>query len=469
MPRSQNQPLSRLFASTTMPVYVLDERRTVVYCNTACVAWTGLSAQQLLLLRCDYHTEQQASRESDIAAGLCPPPDVFAGRCMSSSVGFRCADGTVTRRDARFVPLTGNDGIVESVLAVVAAVDSPELIPESDHESPEELHVRLRALRQSIGSHFQIDSLIGNCPESRRLREQVRAAADLKSPIMIVGRPGSGREHLARAIHAARAATNSSLVVVECAIVDGELFRRSLDAVRHVVDAAPDAHGTLLLKEVDRLSSECQVELQRRLDQQGSERIFLIGTATQSLRVLARREEFRLELSCALQVFTIDVVSLEERRSDIRLLAQNFLERRNQTPGKQLAGFSPEAQDMLEAYPWPGELDELRNAVNEAAERALGVVITPAELPEEVQNWGQAVARHHRPAQAIEMDRFLEQIQRELIAQALQRTRRNRTKAAELLGISRARLLRLMGSLGLQTPPDDGEPIFELDEPDAQE
>jgi DNA-binding NtrC family response regulator len=141
---------------------------------------------------------------------------------------------------------------------------------------------------------------------------------------------------------------------------------------------------------------------------------------------------------------------LAERREDLPLVAQLFLEEVNSQGGKQLAGFTPEALDAMHAYPWPGNLDELAATVAVAHQRAGGPQITLADLPDEIHLAAAAAARPRKPEETIVLDEFLARVERELIQRALRRAKGNKTRAARLLGMTRPRLYRRMVQLGLE-------------------
>jgi DNA-binding NtrC family response regulator len=141
---------------------------------------------------------------------------------------------------------------------------------------------------------------------------------------------------------------------------------------------------------------------------------------------------------------------LAQRREDLPMLAQLFVEEANVRSTKQVAGFSSEAMDRLDAYPWPGNIDELAQMVAQAHERAEGPQITPGDLPERIHLAAAAAAHPRRPEETIVLDEFLGRVERELIRRALARAKGNKTKAAKLLGMTRPRLYRRLVQLGLE-------------------
>jgi DNA-binding NtrC family response regulator len=138
------------------------------------------------------------------------------------------------------------------------------------------------------------------------------------------------------------------------------------------------------------------------------------------------------------------------------LLAQCFLEENNARGGKQLGGFSPQALDRLDAYVWPGNGDELAKVVAEAWAHAEGPLVQAADLPPRLALAAEPAGHPRRKDETIVLDEFLEQIQRELIGRAMQRSRGNKAKAARLLGLTRPRLYRRLLQLGMAV--DHGRP-----------
>ena len=159
---------------------------------------------------------------------------------------------------------------------------------------------------------------------------------------------------------------------------------------------------------------------------------------------------FRGDLAAALSTIVIELPPLAGRREDLPLLAQLFLEELNAATRRQIGGFTPAALDLLDAHAWPGNLDELAQAVAEAHRRATGREIDVADLPERLRLVGQAVAQARRPEETIVLDEYLGRVERELIRRALARAKGNKARAARLLGLTRPRLYRRMVQLGLE-------------------
>jgi DNA-binding NtrC family response regulator len=176
----------------------------------------------------------------------------------------------------------------------------------------------------------------------------------------------------------------------------------------------------------------------------------LISTSVLPLGELVQRGKFRADLAAMLSTIGIQLPALTDRREDLPLLVQIFLEDCNRQGSKQLGGFSPEAIDELVAYSWPGNLNELANIVAASHKNAQGSEIKPAELPPQIHLAAQAAAHPRKVEEPIQLDEFLQRVERELIRRAIARAKGNKTKAARLLGLTRPRLYRRMVQLGLE-------------------
>ncbi len=448
--RSVARELASLLDASTRPVYALDDRRRIVFCNPACSDWLGVAADELIGRRCDY--QASSPHDVDVTAALCPPPEAFAGTTVEAELVCPLAAGGLSRRRAHFLPLLREDGDA-AVLAVVAAEDQAE----QDRERPLEpldsaaLHGRLAELYHQVRAPYQLQRLVGESPAIRHVRDQVQLAIGGPARVAVVGPAGSGCEQVARAIHGGGDPQAAApLMPLTCSLLDPDLLQTTVTAfLRRVGQQPPQSPGTLLLLDVDELSLDSQLELLAllRLPQFA---LRTIVTARQSLLELAGGDAFQSELALALSTLVIELPPLSRRRQDIPYLAQQFLEEFNGAGGKQLAGFTVEALDRLCGLPWPGDVDELAAIVNEACQAAEGSSVRPGDLPRRVDLLASAAA-HPPPAgdETIKLDEFLSEVESELIGRAMQRARGNKARAARLLGINRQRLLRRLSQLGL--------------------
>jgi DNA-binding NtrC family response regulator len=452
--------LAKLLASTAAPIYLLDERRRIVYCNPTCAAWLELPAEELVGKACVFASCSDAVLEPMVAhvAGLCPPPDVLAGCRTVAMICCTRGDGRLIRRRAEFFPLADDAGGWPGIMVVADPHDLPAdgAAPATDSAtaaSSDEsllLHQRLQQFHHELRRHGRMDRLVGDSPAMQRVRAQVQLAAADTATVLIVGPAGSGRQHVARAVHYTRRdAVAGSLVPLSCGLLGTELLRSTLLALFGNEGDHRRASGTLLLGDVHELPTEVQTELAGYLKDVSSPlRIF--ATSIAPLDELSAANRFRVDLACALSTVVIRLPPLSERREDVPLMAQAFLEELNALGAKQLRGFSPEALDQLTSYPWPGNIDELAAIIRQAHAKAEGHQVVPADLPQRILLAAAAARLPRRGPQPIDLEEFLGTVERELILRALRLAKGNKTKAARLLSLTRPRLYRRLVQLGLE-------------------
>jgi DNA-binding NtrC family response regulator len=238
-------------------------------------------------------------------------------------------------------------------------------------------------------------------------------------------------------------------VPLACSVLGAELIRFSIQALATGAPLGADAaRSTLVLNDVDRLPPDVQTELTEVLVGRPFA-LRLVSTAEQPLVELVRRGRFQQDLAGVLSTLTIELPPLVERREDLPLLAQMFLEEINSQGTKQVGGFSPEALDRLDVHHWPGNLDELAQVVAAAHHRAGGPEIGVGDLPERIHLAAGAAAYPRRKEETIVLGDFLSRMERELVRRALARAKGNKAKAARLLGMTRPKLYRRMIELGL--------------------
>jgi transcriptional regulator of acetoin/glycerol metabolism len=450
--RSKTGELVKLFHALPTPIYLLDAGRRIVFCNQALLSWVGCASGDLEGRVSNYHSGTEVADHDALAAGLAPPP-ATPGSDLTAIVACPGPDGRLRRRRARFLPLSREAERPSALMALVDAADLPESEPAPPAGAEPEaawLHERIRSFHRRAAARLGIERLLGDSLLMRRLRAQVAMAAASAASVWIVGPPGSGRQRTAEAIHYGADGTVGSLIPLDCAVLSGELVISTVQALSaRRPSAERPAGSTLLLADVDLLPSDVQTSLAQALCGRAFP-LRLIATARQPPEELFGPGKFRQDLGLVLSTISIGLPSLAERREDLPLVAQLFLEEVNSRGGKQLAGFTPEALDALHAYPWPGNLDELAAMVAVAHQRAEGPQIALADLPEEIHLAAAAAARPRKPEETIVLDEFLARVQRELIERALRRAKGNKTRAARLLGMTRPRLYRRMVQLGLE-------------------
>ncbi|MBN2580122.1 MAG: sigma-54-dependent Fis family transcriptional regulator [Pirellulales bacterium] len=489
--RISTRELTRLLDAVPQPLYVLDEELTVVFLNEPSRNWLGPAADRLPGVRCTYQTPTGPAEADAVAAGLCPPPQVLEGRSAEAIVACPQPGGTKRRR-ARFVPLGSGPEAIWLIIALLDAEDLPEeqgdsieslmgsgvsAAPSSD-PTPADLHEAIRRFRAQAAGRCRADRLAGVSPAVRLARRQVELAAAGRCSVLVVGPPGSGRQHLAASIYYGSSETDQEdglgatvglsnrasstagqassgtlfspgLVPLDCSVLPGDEVVSTMLSLARSARENQERPAALLLHRVDEIPAELQLELAALLLKRPFP-LRVLATADAPLVELAARGQFRDDLAAALSTLTITLPPLAQRREDLPYLSQIFLEDCNAEGEKQVAGLTPAALDQLDAYPWPGDTAELRETVAAAHRRTAGREIDAADLPERLHVARRAVAHPRRPEEKIVLDEFLRHVERELIRRALARAKGNKAKAARLLGLTRPRLYRRMMQLGLE-------------------
>lgn len=442
--RSITANLSRFLSELSAPLYVIDESRKLVYLNQAAEDWLQISGDEIVGRRCDYHSEAAVDRATELAASLCPPPDVFTGATSTAIIVCPTPAGP-SRRRVRFSPISEDAVECEGVIALVdaqEATDDALQVHDAEDDSPR-LHAELQSFRLSQAARYSMNRLVGKSPAMRRVRQQVEMAIQARPRLTVVGPSGSGREHVARTIHLGQAGEESPpLLPLAGPLLDAEMLQSSITAfVRRTHQTHPNQPGALLVLDADVLSEGAQTELAGFLALPGFD-LPVLTTAHTPLLELAIAGNFRQDLAIALSTLVIELPPLVERPQDVPLLAQMFVERINAEGAVQHSGFTSAAIEQLCAYPWPENIDELAAVVREVHERAAGPAIDVADLPRALQIGIAELSPAESDEEPIVLDDFLRDVEYKLIRRALRQARGNKTKAAELLGVSRPRLHR---------------------------
>ena len=429
------------FQALGQPFYLLDDSFTLTFCNKALEEWTGCEAEKLIGQRLRYHSPGSRQKHEIIAASLAPPPEVVNGERKRIILTIDRIT-SVSRRLAEFIPL-----VPAGVLVVVDAEEATSATASEDSQQRQaaaELHQTLFSLRRRQAGRFRWDRLIGTSPTMQRIRRLARLAVDSTASVLILGEPGVGKEHLASAIHYAQE-NAGALIPIDCRLLPSELIASTILAFRKRYQREESGRRhSLLFKDADLfpvslLSLITDFVAAAPANQRG------IATSPIPPDQWAKRETLPLLLG----TLVLDLPPLRERKDDIPLLAQLFLEEKNATEDKQLAGFTSESLDFLVDYPWPGNLDELERFVADAHIKAKGPLVLPVDFPLRLQDRADALVHAPQPEESICLETFLLDIERKLIERALRRTKGNKSRAAKLLGLTRPRLYRRLEQLGL--------------------
>lgn len=449
--------VAKLFNQLSSPFYILDRDGSIRFCNKACLDWLGADADTVLGKRPRYRALDELMDRPSPVDGLAPPPAAATGSRIEGIVWRAGEDGRIIRRLARFTAIQpevdGSFAMIAEVGATDLADDAPAKRCQSVQGESECLHETLLSLRRRRSQDRALATVLGESPTMGLVRRRAALAARTDVPVTIHGPTGSGRRHVAEAIHYTQAdSSGRRLVPLDCDILDGDLILTAVSAMATAnrVDESGNRIGTLLLAEADRLPPATHVPLYEFFAERRRRFPFrLIVTARTALTALPR-EVFLPELAALLAGLEIEVPPLADRRCDIPLLAQYFLERANAECGTQREGFLPETFDALDGYAWPGNVGELARTVFDAFDAAEGPWITVRDLPRRLYHAAQAEAYPEPSAESISLDDTLLEIERELLRRALRQSEGNKAEAARLLGITRPRLYRRAVFLGLE-------------------
>jgi DNA-binding NtrC family response regulator len=310
----------------------------------------------------------------------------------------------------------------------------------------------VRLLRRQLREQGSFGRIVGNSPGIRSLYRVIEQAAPTSASVLIWGESGTGKELIAQTIHELSPRASFPFVAINCAaipetLLESEIFGHEKGAFTGAHDRRTGvfelAHrGTLFLDEIAEMVPATQVKLLRVLQERTFRRLGGRQEQTVDVRVIAatnrdpseavRDGKLREDLYYRLNVFTIDLPPLRERRADIPLLVQTFLNEFNTRNNKAVRAVDQEAMYLLERYPWPGNIRELRNVIERATILAEGDFIEARHLPPPVVSRSEQTL----PTVTLAPGTTVDEAERRLILLTLEHTRNNKTRAAEILGIS---------------------------------
>ncbi len=310
----------------------------------------------------------------------------------------------------------------------------------------------VRLLRRQLREQGSFGRIVGNSPGIRSLYRVIEQAAPTAASVLIWGESGTGKELVAQTIHELSPRASFPFVAINCAaipetLLESEIFGHEKGAFTGAHDRRTGvfelAHrGTLFLDEIAEMVPATQVKLLRVLQERTFRRLGGRQEQSVDVRVIAatnrdpseavRDVKLREDLYYRLNVFTIDLPPLRDRRADIPLLVQTFLNEFNTRNNKAVRAVDQEAMYLLERYPWPGNIRELRNVIERATILAEGDFIEARHLPPPVVSRSEQTL----PTVTLSPGTTVDEAERRLILLTLEHTRNNKTRAAEILGIS---------------------------------
>lgn len=365
--------------------------------------------------------------------------------------------------------MTGYAEIQSAVLAMKSGAADYIAKPLNPEELLNKINESLASNAESVVSQASSSSLPepnlyieGQSAAARVLYEHVRLVAPTDMSVLVTGASGTGKEYVARRIHAESGRSKAPFVAVDCGAIPKDLAASEFfghvkgsftGAIDHKTGAFVAADGgTIFLDEIGNLSYAVQVQLLRALQERkvrpiGSNQeipinVRLISATNENLRAAIEKGEFREDLYHRINEFTIRIPGLKERAEDLLLFANHFLDLANSELRKEVVGFDRETIQLFQAYAWPGNLRQMKNVVKYATLLASGGYITRQELPEEL------LESVNKPS-STDLSLHDETHERKMILKALEESGNNKTRAAMLLGIDRKTLYNKLKSYQL--------------------
>ncbi len=324
-------------------------------------------------------------------------------------------------------------------------------------------------LKKQVEKRFTVSNIIGKAPAMQPVFDMIQQVAPSRATVLIEGENGTGKELVAKAIHNLSGRPKAKLVAVHCAGLNREVMESELFG--HAKGAFTDAHkervgyfeeadgGTLFLDEIGEIDAATQIKLLRALGERTIQKVGstkpievdvrLITATNRNLEEMVQKGDFREDLFYRLNVITIDMPPLRDRKEDIVLLTDAFLKEFADENAKPFKNLTTEALTCLMEYDWPGNVRELRTAIEHGVVMSQGDKITLRHLPQRIRADRSTSAPAHFPSSANQSDLNLVAMEERFIHMALDRTNGNRTEAAELLGLSRRTLQRRLKEMGL--------------------
>ena len=424
-----------------------------------------------LLKKHGYEVQVAASAEEALArVGQFDPDFVIADVRMPGMTGIELVAELKKRGSEAVAIVMSAYGSVELALEAMKAgaydyVAKPfkqdeVLLALRKAEEREQLRRENRRLRAEVAGAEGLGRMIGKSEAIRKVFRTIEKVASYKTTVLILGESGVGKELVARALHELSDRNAAPFVAVNCGAIPGALLESELFG--HKRGSFTDAHadkrglfevadgGTLFLDELGELPMELQVKLLRVLQEGTVRSLGATQDRTVDVRVIAatvrdlsrevREGRFREDLFYRLDVLRVEVPPLRERREDVPILVERFLERHRERLGTRASRVSPAAFERLLAYDWPGNVRELENVIERAVVLADGDEVGEMDLPDRLRAPTDP-AKVFLASGDLSIKRMQAFMERELIARALAKTGGNKTAAAKLLEISHRALL----------------------------
>lgn len=444
-PNTKNLP-SRLFEDSATPLYVVNGELKLVYANPALCDLLALEQDEVGGTSLQYLADDAESLNDPLNL-LCPPPRLFASvnQTEDQSVETKNMQFPVALPDGREFLANSSHFTIEGtstehfVVCSLAAAGSG-MEPKGDSDW---LHHTIQKFRVEQGQRFNSIPYLGDSPIARKCFAQARSFALLGSNVSLVGHPRSQTVDVAKSIHYSgfsQLEQPDPLLPVDCRQVKGDRIQEILKGHYQVSQADDVKSIDVLLMNADVMDGAAQRDLLHLITTEKMQVRFI----TTSRQPLAESHEFDAELACLLSTLELQIPDLVHRPTDIPLVAQNILEKLD---GKSKT-ISAELIEVLQIYPWQHDFQEVESVIKTAHQNSDHNTLTVADCPHDFRMALKALDNPHPIQEPIELDQFLADIEKEVILRAIRNMKGNKTNAARILGITRARLHRKIAEFG---------------------
>ncbi|MFZ2654890.1 MAG: sigma 54-interacting transcriptional regulator [Victivallales bacterium] len=353
--------------------------------------------------------------------------------------------------------------ILSNILADAVATFKHEI------EEKDQLRNENERLRHELGVQFHPSNIIGNCSSMKAVYAMIAQVADSQATVLIRGESGTGKELVARAIHYASPRKSGAFIAVNCAalpenLIESELFGHEKGSFTGALQQRKGRFeiangGTLFLDEIGDISQPVQVKLLRVLQERVFERVGghelvesnvrIIAATSRNLEEAIQENKFREDLYYRLNVFPIILPALKERKSDIILLADHFLDKYNKMYNKNVRRISTPAINMMVAYHWPGNVRELENSIERAVLVTTNDVVNAYDLPPSLQT-AQESGTSIVSEEGASFETMVASFEKELIVDSLKNNRWNVAAAARALKTTQRIMHYKIGKLNIE-------------------
>ena len=435
-------------------VFMVDKNHKIIYWNKSAEQLTGYDASEIVGATCDkFKINICAYQDESVRKTFCPL--LSGGNGGEVECEMLARDGSVIPIMRRSKPVYDDNG---SIIGAIEALIDVSLIKQARNE--------IRILKNEIARMGRYGELVGSSLKMQNLYEIIKVVSKNDAGILIEGETGTGKELIAKTIHAESNRSDKIFLAVNCgalpeSLLEAELFGHKKGAFTGAVEDRAGCFetasgGTLFLDEIGEMPLSSQVKLLRVLQEKEITRVGeaiprtvncrIIAASNKKISDLIKSGKFREDLFYRLRIVGLTVPPLREHREDIRDLIFHFIGHFNKEYNKNIEGCSPSVMNLLLSYKWPGNIRELEHVIEHAFAVTTGTqkVITLSSLPSDLTHENKSVHLSR-----VKSTPVTEEDEKAQVINAMSEANGNKAQAARILGITRAGLYKRMHRLGL--------------------